>query len=61
MWTQVIIWPEGFNHEYKKVKKQYMSDTLLHPSASFPDQVSDQGIVIDLNDKNMVILTDLAK
>ena len=38
-----------------------MSDTLLHPSASFPDQVSDQGIVIDLNDKNMVILTDLAK
>ena len=61
MWTPVIIWPEGFNNEYKKVKKQYMSDTLLHPSALFPDQVSDQGIVIDLNDKNMVILTDLAK
>ena len=61
MWTPVIVWLEGFNREYKKVKKQYMSDTLLHPSASFPDQVSDQGIVIDLNDNNMVILTDLAK
>ena len=53
LWSPVIIWPEGFDQEYQKQKKEYMSNTLLHPNSWPPNMNVNGGAIIDLNNDSI--------
>ena len=57
--SPVIIRPEGFDHEYQKQKKEYMSNTLLHPN-SWPTNMNvNGGAIIDLNNDSISAFNNL--
>ena len=61
LWSPVIIWPEGFDHEYQKQKKEYMSNTLLHPNSWPPNLNVIGGAIIDLNNDSIQAFHNLTQ
>ena len=61
LWSPVIIWPEGFDQEYQKQKKEYMSNTLLHPNSWPLNMNVNGGAIIDLNNDSIQAFHNLTQ
>ncbi len=59
--SPVIIRPERFDQEYQKQKKEYTSNTLLHPNSWPPNMNVNGGAKKDLNNDSIQAFHNLTQ